>query len=105
MFLNILAGARSYEAQIWWEIPPWAIGVFLVKNQADTRPAGPGVEGKWEPRASQRVRFEESRGMHSGQREPPNVAQKDKAKRKVDAGGLTMQSKIEDVPKMGHYSG
>lgn len=29
--LNILAGARSYEVQIWWELPPWFECVFPKK--------------------------------------------------------------------------
>lgn len=26
--LNILAGAQSYEVQLWWEIIPWVARVF-----------------------------------------------------------------------------
>ena len=26
--INILEGPRSYELQIWWEIPPWVMGVY-----------------------------------------------------------------------------
>ena len=26
--VNILEGPRSYELQIWWEIPPWVTGVY-----------------------------------------------------------------------------
>ena len=59
----------------------------------------------WKPRASQRVNFEEARSMHGGRRETPYVARKDKAKRKVAGGGLTVQSDIKDVPKKGYCSG
>ena len=34
--VNILAGSRSYELQIWWEMPPWVAEVFPSK-EADTR--------------------------------------------------------------------
>ena len=30
--VNILSGSRSYELQIWWELPPWVAGVFLSKG-------------------------------------------------------------------------
>ena len=30
--VNILSGSRSYELQIWWELPPWAAGVFPSKG-------------------------------------------------------------------------
>ena len=26
--VNILASSRSYELQIWWELPPWVAGVY-----------------------------------------------------------------------------
>ena len=31
--VNILSGSRSYELQIWWELPPWVVGVFLAKGE------------------------------------------------------------------------
>ena len=30
--INILAGSRSYELQIWWELPPWVAEVFPSKG-------------------------------------------------------------------------
>ena len=30
--VNILSGSRSYELQIWWELPPWVAGVFPSKG-------------------------------------------------------------------------
>ena len=30
--VNILAGARSYALQIWWEIQPWVMGVYPGKE-------------------------------------------------------------------------
>ena len=29
MSINILVGSRSFELQIWWEIVPWVVEVFL----------------------------------------------------------------------------
>ena len=31
--VNILEGPRSYELQIWWEIPPWVTGVYPVVSR------------------------------------------------------------------------
>ena len=31
--VNILSGSRSYELQIWWELPPWVVGVFPAKGE------------------------------------------------------------------------
>ena len=35
--VNILAGARSYTLQIWWEIQPWIIRVYLGKDLQTSR--------------------------------------------------------------------
>lgn len=32
LVLNVLAGARSYKVQIWWEIRPRVAGSFLVEE-------------------------------------------------------------------------
>ena len=32
--VNILEGPRSYELQIWWEIPPWVTGVFPAVSRS-----------------------------------------------------------------------
>ena len=31
--VNILAGSRSYELQIWWELPPWVAEVYPSKME------------------------------------------------------------------------
>ena len=35
--VNILARSRSYELQIWWELPPWVAGVYPSKREAFAR--------------------------------------------------------------------
>ena len=30
--IHIQAGARSYELQVWWELPPWCSSVFPSRN-------------------------------------------------------------------------
>ena len=32
--VNILEGPRSYELQIWWEIPPWVTGVYPAVSRS-----------------------------------------------------------------------
>ena len=41
--VNILAGSRSYELQIWWELPPWVAEVYPSKMEA-----GAGMQKLWE---------------------------------------------------------
>ena len=31
--VNILSRSRSYELQIWWELPPWVVRVFPAKGE------------------------------------------------------------------------
>ena len=33
--VNILAGSRSYELQIWWELPPWVAEVYPSKMEGE----------------------------------------------------------------------
>ena len=35
--VNILEGPRSFELQIWWEIPPWVAEVYPVRSRAATK--------------------------------------------------------------------
>ena len=41
--VNILAGSRSYELQIWWELPPWVAEVYPSKMEV-----GKGLQKRWE---------------------------------------------------------
>ena len=41
--VNILAGSKSYELQIWWELPPWVAGVYPSKMEV-----GAGMQKLWE---------------------------------------------------------
>ena len=49
--VNSLSGSRSYELQIWWELPPWVAGVFPSKG-AETRMQNQ-EEDEWSSRAVQ----------------------------------------------------
>ena len=35
--VNILEGPRSFELQIWWEIPPWVAVVYLVSSSVEAK--------------------------------------------------------------------
>ena len=51
--VNILEGPRSYELQIWWEIPPWVTGVFPVSSRFVGK--NPKEEDEEGARAAERV--------------------------------------------------
>ena len=50
--VNLLAGARSYELQIWWEIRPTVAEVFPRSSRISAGPADPGEEDVRDARAN-----------------------------------------------------
>ena len=53
--INLLAGARSYELQIWWEIRPTVVEIFSRSSRSIGGPADPGEEDNRDARAKGRV--------------------------------------------------
>ena len=53
--VNILEGPRSYELQIWWEIPPWVVEVYPAGTRVTEKL--PMEEDDAVTRAERRVRF------------------------------------------------
>ena len=51
--VNILEGPRSYELQIWWEFPPWVMGVYPTGSRSTEK--DPKEEDEVLARAGKRV--------------------------------------------------
>ena len=51
--VNILEGPRSYELQIWWEFPPWVMGVYPTVSRRTEK--DPKEEDEVLARAGERV--------------------------------------------------
>ena len=58
--VNILAGSRSYEIQIWWEVPPWVAEV-VSSQEADLRMQN-REEDEWCSRADHGAWWERKKG-------------------------------------------
>ena len=56
--VNILAGSRSYELQIWWELPPWVAEVYPSKMEV--------VEGLQKRREEDEYKWPVAKGASSG---------------------------------------
>ena len=69
--VNLLAGARSYELQIWWEIQPTVAEVFPRSSRTYGVSAESGDDRK--ARAEGRVRIEWSIMSHTSQEEQSEV--------------------------------
>ena len=54
--VNILEGPRSFELQIWWEVPPWATDVYPAYARATAKNSEEGEDGT--ARAEWRVGFD-----------------------------------------------
>ena len=53
--VNLLAGAKSYEIQLWWEIQPEVTEVYPRRFRRETVMANPRVEDEGKTRAAGRV--------------------------------------------------
>ena len=56
--VNLLAGARSYELQLWWEIQPRVTEVYPHRHKRETVMTNPRVEDEGKIRVSGRVTAE-----------------------------------------------
>ena len=56
--VNILAGSRSYELQIWWELPPWVAEVYPSKMEV--------AEGLQKRREEDEYKWRVAKGASSG---------------------------------------
>ena len=65
--VNILEGSRSFELQIWWEIPPWVTGVYPVSSREEEK--APEVEDVGEARAVKWLSFPGPKSNLIGHRE------------------------------------
>ena len=50
--INILENVRSYELQIWWELPSWIAGVYSTKGSDAFENHKPGEEGECSTRGA-----------------------------------------------------
>ena len=96
--VNLLAGARSYEIQLWWEIQPRVTEVYPRRLRREMEMANPSVEDEGKPRADGRVIAESGTKEHILQ-----VVQRDMGhwqalhksgtegilRQKLDNGGIT----------------
>ena len=53
--VNILEGLRSFELQIWWEIPPWSAEVYPARGSFSFEAENPEEKEDVRARAAQRV--------------------------------------------------
>ena len=62
--VNLLAGARSYELKIWWEIQPRVVEVYPQGYRIEGLLEEPSEEDKGKSRANGRVRAAKGKRFH-----------------------------------------
>ena len=63
--VNLLAGARSYELQIWWEIQPRVVEVYPQVYRTKGLLTRPSEEDEGKSRANKRVRVAKEKSFHT----------------------------------------
>ena len=76
--VNILEGSRSFELQIWWEIPPWLAEVYPVCSRSKTENPKKGDDGS--VLAAWSVGVSLPRSNDVGQKGQENVSKKGRHK-------------------------
>ena len=103
-FVNLLAGARSYELQLWWEIRPRVTEVYPRRFRRETEMANPRVEDEGKIRAAGRVTAE-----REATRPILREVQRDKGQRQGlhksgTEGSLCQQLKCVGITREGSIS-
>ena len=99
--VNLLAGARSYELQIWWEIQPRVTEVYPRSNRITGVLTEPREEDERKTRAVGRVRAERRETSHIFQEEQRDVGQQESLEKRGSVGGLAQRLKRVGIPKVG----
>ena len=99
--VNLLAGARCYELQIWWEIQPRVAEVYPRSNRVTRVLAEPREEDERKTRATGRVRAERGETSHTFREEQRDVCQQESLEKRGSIGGLSQRPKRVGIAKVG----
>ena len=99
--VNVLAGARSYELQIWWEIQPKVVEVYPKIYRPKGFWTKPSEEDEGDSRVNGRMRDALGKRVHTAQElqwvESQNMGQG----LSVSVGGMDQRRKCFGTPKVG----
>ena len=99
--VNMLARARSYELQIWWEIQPKVVGVYPKVYRSKGSWTKPIEEDEGDSRANERVREAFGKSLHTAQEWQWAESQKMRKELCGSAGGMVQPLKCFGTPKVG----
>ena len=99
--VNMLAGARSYELQIWWEIQPKVVEVYPKVYRPKGFLTRPSEEDEGNSRANERVRGAIGKRLHTAQELQRAESQQMGKGLSGSDGGVVQRLKCAGTPKVG----
>ena len=81
--VNILASARSYELQTWWELAPWIAGVYPLKGDNVAAKLNPREEDKCFTHETHGTYFQEETNFNDDVKSKDGVLEKKRGKRPI----------------------
>ena len=99
--VSFLEGFRSFELQIWWEIPPWLAEVYAVRGSFNSEAEKPEEKKDGGARATQRVGISNPRSNDAWQEGQECVSKKGKNQGHVVAEGFKSGSAEGAKSKVG----
>ena len=100
--VNILEGPRSFELQIWWEVPPWVTGVHSVSSRAVVKNPEEDEEG-WS-RAVKRVGASRQNSNDEGQKKQARKTKWGKRQGTGDVDAVGSMSEAVLIGSGGAYA-
>ena len=99
--VNLLAGARSYELQIWWEIQPRVVEVYPQGYRTKGLLAEPSEEDEGKSRANGRVRAAKGKRFHISQEMQCVESQQKVLGKCGSGGGVSQRLKCVGISNVG----
>ena len=99
--VNLLAGARSYELQIWWEIQPRVVEVYPQVYRTKGLLTKPSEEDEGKSRANERVRAVKEKSFHTFREMQCAESQQKVLGMSGLGGGVSQRLKCVGIPNVG----
>ena len=95
--VNILEGSRSFELQIWWELPPRSVGVYPARER------NVQSRGEWEEEGESPTRASNYERSLEKKRKDERKAEKTVEKGERDSGVWSSAASDQRATMMGYF--
>ena len=98
--VNLLAGARSYELHIWWEIQPRVVEVYPQVNRTKGLLNRHSEEDEGKSRANERVRDTKGKSLHTSREMRWTRSQQKTLGLRGSSGGVLQRQMCVGIPNV-----